>query len=91
MSKDLRTMGIYLGGIYYGVIEDYPFEDVKVRGPDALKKAIAYRYERAIKVGDEILLESLMLPYRGIITSEMKRQELPIGIWLKKVNSHKYR
>lgn len=91
MSKDLMTMGVFLGDTYYGVIEDYPFEDVKERGPDALRKAVAYRYERSIQVGDEVLTESLMLPYRGIITGEMKRWELPIGIWLKKLNHCTYR
>lgn len=89
--KDLMTMGVFLDGIYYGVVEDYPFEDVKQRGPDALRKAVAYRYERRIQVGDEVLTESLMLPYRGIITSEMKRWELPIGVWLKKLNHCTYR
>ena len=89
--KDLKTMGVFLDGIYYGVIEDYPFESVKEKGPDALRKAVAYRYERAIQVGDDLLTESLMLPYRGIITSGMKRWELPIGIWMKKINHCTYR
>ncbi|MCM1230153.1 MAG: hypothetical protein NC489_08470 [Ruminococcus flavefaciens] len=89
--KGLTTMGVFLGDVYYGVIEDYPFDDVKKRGPDALKKAVAYRYERRIQVGDEILLESLMLPYRGLVPSGKKRWELSIGIWLKKVNHSTYR
>lgn len=91
MNKDLMTVGVYLGDTYYGVVEDYPFEAVKEKGPAALRKAVAYRYARDIQVGDEILSERLMLPYRGIITSEMKRWELPIGIWLKKIGSRGYR
>ncbi len=89
--NDLKTLGVFLGSTYYGVIEDYPFEDVKKRGPDALRKAVAYRYERRIQVGDEVLTESLMLPYRGIIDSSKKRWELPIGIWMKKINHSTYR
>lgn len=90
-NNDLMTMGVYLGETYYGVIEDYPFEAVKEKGPAALRKAVAYRYERKIQVGDEVLLESLMLPYRGIIEPGKNRWNLPVGIWLKKKNHSTYR
>lgn len=92
MKKDeFKTTGIYLGNTYYGIIEDYPFDKVKEKGPDALRKAVAYRYYKEIAVGDKTLIMDYVMPYRGIITDDMLESDLSIGIWFKRIARNKWR
>lgn len=83
--------GVYLDGRFYGLVKDYPFEEVEKKGPDALQKAVAYRYVKEYKIGDEILRAAYMLPYRGIIEPNTPRRNLPIGIYFIRKGRKRYK
>ena len=67
-----------LEGIWFRV-EPYPEEKVKEKGPQCLKKGIAYRYEIGITKG--------LFPFRGFTDESFSYGKSPVGIWVKKLSS----
>ncbi|MDE6041146.1 MAG: hypothetical protein K2F99_06160 [Muribaculaceae bacterium] len=89
--SELKATGIYLEGRYYGVVQDYPFTKVRERGPDALQKAVAYRYHREFLIGDQPVIQDYIFPYRGVIQKNESLLGKQPGIYFLRVKHDKYK
>lgn len=86
----LISRGVYLGGDYYGSIQDYPFEKVRQKGPDALQKAVAYIYHKEMKVLGQTMVADYLMPYRGILDKHQPITGLKPGFYFTKIKRDKY-
>lgn len=91
VNNGLVCPGVHLDGTYYGVIKDYPFDKVAEKGPNALQKAVAYRYHREISIGGEIVRADYMLPFRKILDRHDPINGLKPGIYFRKMKHNEYK
>lgn len=73
MSNTGKGIIIY-NGMYH--VDDYPFEKVEEKGPECLKKGVAYIYDTDLTHG--------IFPYRGIIDDNFSYDESPVGLYFRK-------
>jgi len=90
MSKSLATTMAYLEGTPFRV-EDYPWDIVERDGPSALKKGIAYRYEKKTKFGDTCLITSGLFPFRGVTKDDFSYSTAKVGFWSRKISHDEYK
>lgn len=90
MSKSLATTMAYLEGTPFRV-EDYPWDAVERDGPSALKKGIAYRYEKKTKFGNTCLITSGLFPFRGVMKDDFSYATAKVGFWSRKIYHDEYR
>lgn len=83
MAKNgLTTYGIIIDNAVYHV-EDFPFDRVDAKGPDALRKGVAYHYKTD--------LSDLILPYRGLTDENFGHYTSPVGIYFKEGRNDTYK
>lgn len=82
MSGKLSTMAAFIDGVYYRV-EDFPWKEVESKGPYALKKGVAYRYQTDLTKG--------LFPYRGIADGKFSYNTAKIGIWFRKTGHDSFK
>ena len=81
----LSITAVIIEGQYYNVY-DFPFDEVEKHGPDALRKACAYRYQTDMTSG--------LFPYWGTIShKELKhwdRSKAKVGIYFIELSEGSY-
>ena len=81
----LSITAVIIEGQYYNVY-DFPFDEVEKHGPDALRKACAYRYQTDMTSG--------LFPYWGTIShKELKhwdRSKAKVGIYFIELSDGSY-
>lgn len=82
-TTPLIAVGATIEGKYYRVM-DFPYQEVEEKGPDILRKGIAYRIDTDITKG--------LFPYRGIVgrREAINRKTARVGIYMKHLGGDQY-
>lgn len=90
-KNKLTSKGVYLDNYYYGLIMDYPFDKVKEKGPDALQKAVAYRYHKEMTIMGHTVTADYLMPYRGILEKGQPLTGLKPGFYFTRIKHNQYK
>lgn len=83
IMSGISTLSVTIEGKYYRVMP-YPYDEIEQKGPDILRKGIAYQVKTSLTKG--------LFPYRGIVgrKAHINRARDRVGLYMKEITPGRY-